>query len=86
MLELTSLFELAPAYFFSYAGYFAYVFGGFAGAYSLEVAFRAMLPYGALILLGLLIGLATAFLRRVILAGEGVYGAAQRTVFDKETA
>jgi len=31
MLELTDWFELAPAYFFSFAGYFAYVFGGFGG-------------------------------------------------------
>lgn len=85
MLELTNLFELAPAYFFSYAGYFAYVFGGFAGAYSLDTAFTAMFPYGALILVGLLIGLTTAYLRRMILQGEGVYGPAQRTVFDKET-
>lgn len=84
MLELTSLFELAPAYFFSYAGYFAYVFGGFAGAYSLDVAFQAMLPYGALILVGLAIGLVTAYLRRVILQTEGLYGLAQKTVFDKE--
>ncbi len=85
-LELTNLFELAPAYFFSYAGYFAYVFGGFAGAYSLEVAFKAMLPYGVLILVGLLLGLMTAYLRRLILQGEGLYGSAQKTVFDKEAA
>ncbi|HCR52657.1 TPA: hypothetical protein DIV48_03395 [Candidatus Kaiserbacteria bacterium] len=84
MLELTNLFELAPAYFFSYAGYFAYVFGGFAGAYSLGTAFQAMLPYGALILVGLAIGLVTAYLRRIILQAEGLYGFAQRTVFDKE--
>lgn len=83
-LELTNLFELAPAYFFSYAGYFAYVFGGFAGAYSLDVAFSAMFPYAGLILIGLLIGLATAYLRRMILQGEGLYGSAQKTVFDKE--
>lgn len=85
-LELTNLFELAPAYFFSYAGYFAYVFGGFAGPYSLDVALKAMLPYGELILLGLVIGLVTAYLRRVILQAEDVYGSAQKTVFDKETA
>lgn len=83
-LELTDTFELAPAYFFSYAGYFAYVFGGFAGPFSLDVAWRAIIPYGTLILIGLAIGLVTAYLRRVILQGEGLYGSAQKTVFDKE--
>ena len=79
MLELTNWFELAPAYFFSYAGYFAYVFGGFA-----ESKESALVPFWFLIMIGLAIGFATALVRRKILEREGVFGSSQQTVFDKE--
>ncbi len=90
MLELTDWFELAPAYFFAYAGYFAYVFGGFGGAiladYSnlLPVAVASLVPYWILILIGLGIGLFTAYARKVMLGRMGLYGSMQKTVFDKE--
>lgn len=85
MLELTDWFELAPAYFFAFAGYFAYVFGGFAGKItSISGYAYAMIPFFLLLLLGLGLGYVTAAWRKKILEKEGVYGAAQETVFDKE--
>lgn len=81
MLELTDWFELAPAYFFAFAGYFAYFFGNFAGN---ATAFQAMFPFWGLLMAGLALGYLTALLRKKILEKEGVFGAAQDTVFDKE--
>lgn len=80
ILELTNWFELAPAYFFAYAGYFAYVFGGFAVSKE-----NALVPFWLLIMLGLAIGYLTAWLRRKILEKEGLYGPSQKTVFDKDS-
>lgn len=82
LLELTDWFELAPAYFFAFAGYFAYVFGGFGGPGATYVS--AMFPYWVLLMVGLGLGYFTALLRKKILEKEGIYGAAQETVFDKE--
>lgn len=82
LLELTDWFELAPAYFFSYAGYFAYVFGGFGGPAATYLT--AMAPYWILLMVGLGLAVVTAFLRKTILEKEGIYGSAQETVFDKE--
>lgn len=82
MLELTDWFELAPAYFFSYAGYFAYFFGGFAGPGVSNAT--AMVPYWILLMAGLGMAVITAFLRKEILNMLGVKGEAQITVFDKE--
>lgn len=85
MLELTDWFELAPAYFFAFAGYFAYVFGGFAGVMSTSADYAlAMVPFALLLLLGLGLGYITALLRKKILEKEGLYGKDQETVFDKE--
>lgn len=84
ILELTDWFELATAYFFAYAGYFAYVFGGFGGEYSLSTAAKSMIPYWILLMVGLVLGVLTAASRKKILEKEGVYGAAQETIFDKE--
>lgn len=78
-LELTDWFELAPAYFFSYAGYFAYVFGGMADSKE-----SALIPFWFLIMVGLGMGFFTAWMRRKMLEKEGVYGSSQKTVFDKE--
>jgi len=84
-LELTDWLELAPAYFFAFAGYFAYVFGGFGGKMAGYGDYaKAMLPFFLLLLLGLGLGYITAYLRKKILEKEGVYGEAQTTVFDKE--
>jgi len=85
MLELTDWFELAPAYFFAFAGYFAYVFGGFAGTMASSTDYAmAMVPFFLLLMLGLGLGYITALLRKKILEKEGVYGQDQKTVFDKE--
>lgn len=85
MLELTDWFELAPAYFFAFAGYFAYVFGGFGGIMSTSTDYAmAMIPFTILLLLGLGLGYITALLRKKILEKEGLYGKDQETVFDKE--
>ncbi len=85
MLEMTDWFELAPAYFFAFAGYFAYVYGGFAGKLTTPTDYAmAMVPFFLLLMLGLGLGLVTAFLRKKILETEGVYGKDQETVFDKE--
>ena len=82
LLELTDWFELAPAYFFAYAGYFAYVFGGFGGP---EATYTSvMIPYWILLMVGLGLGCLTASLRKKILEKAGIYGTAQKTVFDKE--
>jgi len=82
ILELTDWFELAPAYFFAFAGYFAYLFGSFGGqgATSLSV----ILPFWLLLMVGLALGYLTAFMRTKILEKGGLYGTAQKTVFDKE--
>ena len=86
MLELTDWFELAPAYFFAFAGYFAYVFGGFAGKLATTTDYAmAMIPFFLLLMLGLGLGLVTASLRKKILEKEGLYGKDQQTVFDKES-
>lgn len=90
LLEYTNWFELAPAYFFTFAGYFAYVFGGFGGSikadYSnlMEIAANSLVPFCLISLAGLGFGIVTAALRKKILDMEGVYGDAQKTVFDKE--
>jgi len=81
-LELTNWFELAPAYFFAYAGYFAYVFGGFGGPAATPA--KSMIPFWILLMVGLGLGYISAFLRKKILEKKGIYGAAQETVFDKE--
>lgn len=82
LLELTDWFELAPAYFLSYAGYFAFVFGKFGGPDTTAV--NALIPFWILTMVGLVFGYVSAFLRTKILNSEGVFGGAQQTVFDKE--
>lgn len=82
MLELTDWFELAPAYFFAFASYFAYLFGGFGGETATSLNIIPM--FWLLLMVGLGLGYITAFLRKKILEKEGVYGADQETVFDKE--
>jgi hypothetical protein len=82
MLELTDWLELAPAYFFAFAGYFAYVFGNFGGTGATPASVMPM--YWLLLMVGLALGYLTAWMRKKILEKEGVFGAAQETVFDKE--
>lgn len=81
MLELTDWFELAPAYFFGFAGFFAYVFGGYPFAADHG---KAVLVYSILTVTGLLLGLITSTLREKILDMLGVPLDQRATVFDRE--
>lgn len=84
LLELTDWFEYAPAYFFGYAGYFAYVFNaGLIGSVPYN-SFSHVINFSVLMLIGLVIGYVTYALREMILEGEGVPADQQQTVFDKE--
>lgn len=81
LLELTNWFELAPAYFFSFAAYFAFVFGGFGGhADNVTQAFYVVV----LLLAGLVVGYITATLRAMIMDAERVPFEARNTIFDTE--
>ena len=81
LLELTDWFELAPAYFFSFAGYFAYLLGKFAGT---TMTAQHLVWFWALIMIGLALGVLTAKLRKWILTAEGVPESEQQTIFDRE--
>jgi len=83
LLELTDWFELAPAYFFSFAAYFAYLFGSFGGV-GLTTPLNSLWPLWLALMIGLAFGYVSAYLRKAILEKEGVFGSAQETVFDKE--
>jgi len=76
---------LAPAYFFSFAGYFAYVFGNFGGV-GLTTPENSLWPFWLATMIGLVFGYVSAYLRTTILEKEGIFGSAQNTVFDKETS
>lgn len=82
MLELTDLMELAPAYFYSFAGFFAYLFGGFAGADGITVSSVAI--YIGLLVIGTGLGVATILVRGFVLNLMGVPKEQRQTIFDKE--
>jgi hypothetical protein len=82
LLELTNWFELAPAYFFSFAGYFAYLFGGFASSSSVEVGSTVM--YLALLIVGTGLGVATILVRGFLLDMMKVPQDQRQTIFDRE--
>lgn len=88
LLELTSLWEYAPAYFIAFAGYFAYAFGGGAsaklGAYDPKNMIGSFVAFSALLLVGVALGIVDSWLREAILNAEGVSPTDQVTVFDKE--
>lgn len=86
MLELTDWFELAPAYFFGYASFFAFVFGGFANSTIKfnPTDFTLVIYHAILSILGLLLGFVSYTLRVFILNKEGVPKEEQGTVFDRE--
>lgn len=81
-LELTNWFELAPAYFFGFAGYFAYLFGGFAGV--TNVTTENTLMYLALLFIGTGFGVITVVIRSSLLTLMGVPKDQWQTIFDKE--
>lgn len=81
-LELTDWLELAPAYFFSYAAYFAYVFGGFeAGASNMTQGIHVWI----LLMAGIALGWLVAVLRKSIFNIERVPLDMRRTMYDKES-
>lgn len=82
MLEFTNWFELAPAYFFSFAGFFAYLFGGFAGEAGMTVS--SVLMYVVLLLIGTAIGATTIIVRKLLLDAMKVPSDQQQTIFDRE--
>lgn len=81
LLELTSWFELAPAYFFSFAAYFAFVFGGFGG--SADNLTQGIWVW-AMLMAGIGIGFVSATLRTAILKAQGLPVERHKTVFDSE--
>lgn len=81
LLELTDWFELAPAYFFGFAGYFAVLFGGSAPA---QMGWGNIFAYWYLLMLGLGLGVITQFFRNAIFSSLGVPPEQRQTVFDKE--
>jgi hypothetical protein len=82
LLELTNWFELAPAYFYSFAGFFAYLFGGFAGTTTMSP--QLIITFWVLLLIGTGLGILTGFLRGAILGAVGVPQDQRKTIFDKE--
>ncbi|HEY4522694.1 MAG TPA: DUF1097 domain-containing protein [Candidatus Paceibacterota bacterium] len=81
LLELTDWFELAPAYFFAYASYFAFVFGGFGG----EASNTMQAVYVSVMLMaGIGVGWLVASVRDMIYNFEHVPLEHRGTVFDKE--
>ncbi|MBI2098776.1 MAG: DUF1097 domain-containing protein [Candidatus Wildermuthbacteria bacterium] len=82
LLELTNWFELAPAYFFSFAGWFAYLFGGFAGEGGMTTS--SLLMYTVLLFVGTGFGVATVLLRKFWLDMMKVPMDQRQTIFDKE--
>ena len=82
LLELTNWFELAPAYFYSFAGFFAYLFGGFAGTTTMNP--QLIITFWVLLLVGTGLGVLTGFLRGTILGALGVPADQRKTIFDKE--
>lgn len=84
LLELTDWFELAPAYFFSFAGYFAYLFGGFTGVDTVTV--ESTLLYLALLFVGTGLGVVTIFARKFWFDMLKVPQEQRQTIFDKERA
>src|SRR3990167_4621277 len=81
LLELTDWFELAPAYFFAYASYFAFVFGGFGGDVSNGTQ---AISVWAMLMAGLVGGWLTSTIRTAIFNVEQVPLEHRGTVFDRE--
>lgn len=82
LLELTNWFELAFVYFWSYATYFAYVFGGFAGP---DVGILQNGVYvWILLMVGVTFAVVNVFLKNRLFSIERVPFDQRNTIFDKE--
>lgn len=85
LLELTSLFELAFIYFFTYAGYFAYVFGGFAGQSADATGWLWNgIYFWILLMVGVLFAVVNVYLKNMLFNVERVPLDQRNTLFDKE--
>lgn len=86
LLEVTDWFELAPAYFFSFASFFAFWFGKFGGPTTgtTDLVFGPIMNFWILLMVGLGLGVATQFLREKILDFMKVPHEHRQTIFDKE--
>jgi len=82
LLELTDKFEVGFAYFFAFAGYFAYLFGGFAPADTSNL--MAAVYMSILLLVGFGFAIISSFLKEKILNVEHVPLHLRKTIFDKE--
>ncbi|MBI1888460.1 MAG: DUF1097 domain-containing protein [Candidatus Spechtbacteria bacterium] len=82
LLELTNWLDLAPAYFYSFAGFFAYLFGGFAGTTTMSP--QIIFTFWILLLIGTGLGILTGFLKGVVLGALGVPAEQRKTILDKE--
>ncbi len=82
MLELTDWFELAPAYFFAYAGYFAATFG-FAEEMGYSHSQMAWY-YVILSLIGFALAIISSKIRMALMEGMHVPADSRATMFDKE--
>ncbi|MBI2038893.1 MAG: DUF1097 domain-containing protein [Candidatus Niyogibacteria bacterium] len=81
LLELTDWFEYAPAYFLTYAGYFAFVFGNFAPGATVEMA---AIYFWILIMIGVGFGIVSAVVKDKMFDWMRVPKSQRQTVFDRE--
>lgn len=85
LLEVTDWFELAPAYFFSFASFFAFWFGKFGGSTgTTDLILSPIANFWILLMVGLGLGVATYFLREKIFDFMKVPKEQRQTIFDKE--
>ena len=90
LLELTSILEVAFVYFFAYAGYFAYVFGGFGDTVDstgavVDTSFYQEAGYFWILLMaGVGFALVNVWLKNILFKIERVPLDQRNTIFDKE--
>lgn len=88
LLEVTDWLELAPAYFFSFAAFFAFWFGKFAGSTAGVgpdiLAWGPIVNFWFLLMIGLGYGALTQLFRDKILDFLKVPKEQRQTIFDKE--
>lgn len=81
LLELTEKFEIGYAYFFAFAGYFAFLFGGFGGASATPIS--GAVAFWILLMLGAGFAIVSSVLREKILDLMKVPADQRKTIFDR---
>lgn len=81
LLELTDWFEIGYAYFFAFASYFAFLFGGFVAGVS---PFTSAFYFWILLMAGLGLGILSSTLKNKLFIIERVPLDQRNTIFDKE--